>query len=514
MSRTDVLVAGAGPTGLVLALWLSRLGVRVRIVDKAAEPGRTSRAIGVQARTLEEYRFAGIAPGVVAAGFPESGLNFWVKGERRARLELRDIGKGLSPYPYLLAYAQDEHEKFLISKLTDLGVDVERSTELAGLDPTDDGMVARLRKADGSVELCHASYVAGCDGARSFVRESLKIGYPGGTYAHTFYVADVAASGPTMNGEAHFAFDDDSNLLACIALGPGHARLIGTVRDDAVRSGGELRWDDVSRRVIELLALKVESVNWFSTYRVHHRVAMDFRVGRVFLVGDAAHIHSPVGGQGMNTGIGDAINLAWKLAATLHGHVDPYVLESYERERLPFAKRLVRSTDRMFELLSARGPIAARMRVGVMPRLMKYAFDSEKTRRFLFRTISQIGVRYRKSWLSEGSAGTLHGGDRLPWVPANGSADNFAPLASLGWQIHVYGRPSDYLASACAARHLPLHAFEWSAAAESAGLARDAAYLVRPDGYVALAADSTDAPERLGNYLARRNIRFDSNGTV
>src|SRR5438093_1395193 len=204
-SESDVLVVGAGPTGLVLALWLTRLGIRVRIVDKTAEPGTTSRALAVQARTLELYRQVGLA---------------------------------------------------------------------------------------------------GCDGAHSRVREGLGIGFPGGTYDHLFYVADVEARGAVMNGELHAALDTTDFLIVFPLKRDGHARLIGTMREEAERPNEQLSWDDVSKRVIEWIGIDVARVNWFSTYRVYHRVAGHFRAGRAFLAGGAAHIHSPVGGQGMNTGIG------------------------------------------------------------------------------------------------------------------------------------------------------------------------------------------------------------------
>src|SRR5258707_1080138 len=205
---TEVLIVGAGPTGLVLALWLTRLGVRVRVIDKTAEAGTTSRAVAVQARTLELYGQIGLADEVIERGRRVAAANLWVAGQQVARAVFGDMGVGISPFPYALVFPQDEHERLLIDRLDELGVEVAR-------------------------------------------------------------------------------------------------------------------------------------VNWFSTYRVHHRVAERFREGREFLLGDAAHIHSPVGGQGMNTGIGDAVNLAWKLAAVQHGRANPAILDSYETERIGFARPLV-----------------------------------------------------------------------------------------------------------------------------------------------------------------------------
>ena len=191
------------------------------------------------------------------------------------------------------------------------------------------------------------------------------------------------------------------------------------MREEAEHQHENLSWNDVSKRVIEWMRIDVERVNWFSTYRVHHRVADHFRKGRAFLLGDAAHIHSPVGGQGMNTGIGDAVNLAWKLAAVLHGRADASLLDSYEPERIAFARRLVATTDRAFTGVTSPGAIARRVRLHIVPLLIPLLFKFATVRRFMFRTISQTAVNYRGSSLSEGRAGAVHGGDRLPWVKAD-----------------------------------------------------------------------------------------------
>src|SRR5271166_1529769 len=196
---TDVLIAGAGPTGLVLALWLTRMGVRVRIVDKTAEPGTTSRALAVQARTLEFYSQMGLADAVVERGRRVVAANLWVAGRKAAHLFFGEIGAGISPFSYALVFPQDEHERLLIDRLSELGVHVERQTELLTFEDASGGVRARLKRLDGTEEMCASAYIAGCDGAHSVVRETLGIGFPGGTYAHLFYVADVEASGATMN---------------------------------------------------------------------------------------------------------------------------------------------------------------------------------------------------------------------------------------------------------------------------------------------------------------------------
>jgi 2-polyprenyl-6-methoxyphenol hydroxylase-like FAD-dependent oxidoreductase len=498
--ESEVLIVGAGPTGLMLALWLARLGIRVQIIDKTAGPGTTSRALAVQARTLELYRQLDLADEVVAAGLVFSAANFWVRNRRVAHVDLGRLGAGKSPYPYGLIYPQDEHERFLIGRLEELDVRVERGTELIGFEEAGDRILARLR---GST--CEARFLAGCDGAKSTVREKLGIGFPGGTYEHLFYVADVEASGPLTDGELHVSIDE-SDFAAVFPLKTrSRVRLIGTIRAGGEKEHEELGWDDVSKGLLQRLRIDVQRVNWFSTYHVHHRVATRFRQGPVFLLGDAAHIHSPVGGQGMNTGIGDAVNLAWKLAAALRAEAPARILDSYEPERIGFARRLVATTDRVFQFVTRSGWLAARVRVHVAPRVISAAFLLPAVRRFLFRAVSQTAIAYRESELSEGRAGRIRGGDRLPWVQSD--PDNFTALESLDWQVHVYGAATQALAESCMARRLRLHVYPWNRNAAGAGLARDASYLVRPDGHVAL-ADPLQHPARLERYLDSHGLRF------
>lgn len=501
--KPEVVIAGAGPTGLVLALWLTRMGVRVRIIDKTSEPGTTSRALAVQARTLELYAQMGIAKAVVDHGRTLAAANIWVSKRRAARISLGDIGADISPFAYALIYPQDEHEKMLIGRLGDAGVQVERQTELLGFEEANDRVIVRLRHANGTEESCESAYLAGCDGAHSAVREVLGIGFEGGTYEHLFYVADVEGHGAAMNGEVHVGLDRADFLAMFPLRGEGRARLVGAIRERPAKADEKLTWEDVGKTVLGWMGLGVERVKWFSTYRVHHRVARRFRSSRAFLLGDAAHIHSPVGGQGMNTGIGDAINLAWKLAAVLQARADPALLDTYEPERIGFARRLVRTTDEAFTAVTSDGAVARFVRLRVVPWLFPLLSRIRAVRRLMYRTVSQTAIEYRASALSEGRAGSVHGGDRLPWVRA---ADNFAPLTSLDWQVHVYGTASPALGAVCRERHLPLHVFAWSPAAQHAGLRRDAAYLVRPDGYVAL-ADPAVSPRNLAAYLDARQVR-------
>src|SRR6516162_2166785 len=430
MKHSDILIVGAGPTGLVLALWLTKLGVKVRIVDKTAEPGTTSRALGVQARTLELYRQLDLTDAVVKRGHKVPAVNLWVKGEPATRLPFERIGSDLTPYPFLHIFPQDQLERLLIDRLEAVGVSVERRTELVGFTDEGERVIARLQGSEGQEETCEASYIAGCDGARSTVRETIGTGFPGGSYRQLFYVADVEAAGRALDRELHVDLDEADFLAVFPLAGTGRARLIGTVRDERADRADTLTFHDVSDRAIKHLKVDVRKVNWFSTYHVHHRVTEHFRKGRAFLLGDAAHIHSPAGGQGMNTGISDAINLAWKLAAVLAGHAPDKLLDSYEAERIGFARRLVATTDRVFNLATAEGRIADIVRTRIVPVIFPRAVAFEAVRDYIFRTVSQITLNYRGSALSVGAAGHVRGGDRLPWV-RNEGADNFASLSKM-----------------------------------------------------------------------------------
>jgi 2-polyprenyl-6-methoxyphenol hydroxylase-like FAD-dependent oxidoreductase len=508
VNRTDVLIAGAGPTGLVLALFLTRQGVNVRIVDKTSGPGTTSRAVAVQARTLELYRQIGLAGEVAAAGYPNPGISLWVRGERRAHVSFGDAGAALTPYPFVLMYPQDRHERLLIEHLEQMGVQVERETELLDFAQHDGHVEARLRGPGGQESRCEALYLAGCDGAHSPVRHQLGASFEGGTYDQLFYVADVRVRGRQADGQIHISLDDADFLALFSYSNDGSARLIGTIGGEhaaapevpeAPNAPEALGFEDVRARAIHGLGLEIEEVNWFSTYKVHHRVTDQYRHGRVFLLGDAAHIHSPAGGQGMNTGIGDAINLAWKLKAVLRGEAGDRLLDSYHSERAAFARTLVETTDRVFTFVSAGGSFANFVRTRIAPLFVSAAYSIDAVKEFMFRVVSQCMLNYHGSPLSGAGAGKVKGGDRLPWA-AGAAIDNYAPTGKLDWQVHVYGMADEALSGWCHREGLQLRVFDWERAHEHTGLARDAAYLVRPDGYVAT-ADAAGKPEALRKYF-------------
>jgi 2-polyprenyl-6-methoxyphenol hydroxylase-like FAD-dependent oxidoreductase len=507
---TEVLIVGAGPCGLALALWLTKLGVKVRIVDRSPASGLASRAFALQARTLELYDRIGVAREAIARGRPISAMTVHTPHGPPQRVPFGDLGRGLSPYPFMLILLQDDHEKLLIDHLVAAGVQVERNTEVVDLEPHEGGVRARLKGPRGVDLVCEAAYVCGCDGAGSTVRELMRIGFPGGSPEEVFYVADVEAKGALVDGELHYLMAGDEVCSLFPLRGEGRLRLIGLVPREVREVQLDFTFDDVGARLLRDAGLEVSMVESFATYRVHQRIATEWRQGRVFLLGDASHVHSPSGGQGLNAGVGDAANLAWKLAAVLAGEADEGLLNTYQSEGVAAARQIAATTDWGFALQATRGgPMALfrRALAGLAPGLM----GLKPVRQVAFQALSQLGVNYRATGTCEGQAGRVAGGDRLPWVRLAGQSSNLDPLRGVGWQAQVYGVASQALRDACAEWGLSLHAFAWTPEMARAGLARDAVYLIRPDGYVAYASTRQD-PRGVETYLARFVIRFPRPG--
>ncbi|MDP9041225.1 MAG: FAD-dependent monooxygenase, partial [Bacteroidota bacterium] len=400
----------------------------------------------------------------------------------------------ISPYPYILIFPQDKQEQMLTEELEKSGVHIERNTELTSFEITDDQINGEILK-EGQREKFTALYLAGCDGAHSVVRKGIGVGFAGGTYEHTFYVADIKANGPAADGEMHAALDDADFMIIFPMKGDTNVRLVGSVARNQ-ENNQELKWEDVSKDILNRMKMDVEKINWFSSYRVHHRVASDFRKKNVYLLGDAAHIHSPVGGQGMNTGIGDAVNLAWKLAAVINGQADKDLLNSYESERIPFAQKLVSTTDRAFTFVTTTGSLATQIRLHLVPLVLPLFFRFRSMRRLMFLTVSQTAIKYPQSFLSQGKAGRIKGGDRLPWIKIDNKdlsfAGNFEWLTSKQWQVHCYGNISSELINIFTSKKIPFYIFPWTRETKKAGYLKKAIYIIRPDGYVGLADPKGD----------------------
>ena len=514
---TDVLIVGAGPTGLMLANQLARRGVPARIIDRHAGPAIQTRALGVQARTLEIYSHLSIVEQALQLGKRATGANMWAHGQRAARIPLGDIGRDLSPYPFLLILGQDDNERLLGEALRNRGMAIEWNTELVGLTQDSDRVIAQLKQPDGSTREVSTAWVAGCDGARSAVRELNGIAFQGAPYEDVFFVADTQMTGPMVPDELNVYLWRQGFHLFFPMRGTDHWRVVGIVPPE-LRGRNDLTLDEVipSIRKEAGSGLTFRSCSWFSTYRIHHRRAERFRERRCFLLGDAAHIHSPVGAQGMNTGLQDAYNLGWKLALVVSGRAQAALLESYEAERIPVAQRLLSTTDRAFSLVVSDRKLAGIFRTQVFPKLLALAMRLDRVQKLAFLTISQTGISYPDSALSESMpglpAGAPRAGDRFPWVrlkfsAESGPEDLYGKLDDTRFTLIVFGQPlppggvpglGDLLRSYPVPND-PVNDQELA----RAEIPRIAFYLLRPDGYVGLSGVKLDTAA-ITRYLTER----------
>jgi 2-polyprenyl-6-methoxyphenol hydroxylase-like FAD-dependent oxidoreductase len=528
-AATDVLIVGAGPTGLMLANQLVRRGVRPRIIERHDGPAQQTRALGVQARTLEIYEHLGIAEQAIELGTPSMGMQMWRNGKFAARVPLGDIGRDQTAYPYILILGQDDNERLLGEVLQRAGIRVEWNTELVGLTQDSESVRVTLKRPDGMREETTASWVAGCDGARSAVRDFNRIAFVGASYEHVFYVADTRMTGPMAPGEVNGYLWPRGFHLFFPLRGADHWRLVGILPED-LRGREGLTFEDVAPSIQREAksSLSFQECTWFSTYRIAHRRAERFREKRCFVLGDAAHVHSPVGAQGMNTGLQDAYNLAWKLGLVVSGAAESSLLDTYALEREPVAQRLLATTDRAFSFLVSGNRLVQAARLQLLPRALALAMSIRRLRKAAFRTISQTGIRYRKSSLSITLAGlpaeAPQAGDRFPWFevrqsPGQPARGILADLDDTRFTLVVRGQPglaTDPPGRGGLLRTLTIPEAGVEPSFEKLHIPSPSFFLVRPDGYIGLCGARLD-PQEVARYFDQAlgsPRRFDSTATA
>jgi 2-polyprenyl-6-methoxyphenol hydroxylase-like FAD-dependent oxidoreductase len=525
----EVLVVGAGPTGLTLTAHLAAYGTGVRIIDRQPDRVHESRALAIQPRTLEVLASLGITPALVDHGHQAVQLRLHLP-RRVVSLRLFDLGLADTAYPFLLFVSQAQTERILGDHLAQRGVTIQRQTELVELTPSGEHVGCRLRHPDGRLETTAARYVVGCDGAQSTVRQQAGIGFEGAAYPQTFLLADLEVDG-LEPGAAH-TWLTGAGMVFFFPLGePASWRLL------AMRPPGSQTASDAEVSLEELQAitasttadpLRLRDPVWMTRFRLHLRSATRYRAGRLFLAGDAAHVHSPAGAQGMNTGIQDATNLAWKLALACQGAAAAELLDTYELERAPVGRRVLRLTDRAFTVATSTSPLLRWGRTQ-LPRLAPLALHLTPARAAAFRTISQLAIGYRHSPAASNGPHAPrrgpHAGDRLPDAPlaSNGRPTTLhAATAATGfhlllcepttaWQTTTTASPWRE-AGLVAVHHLTrqpipgvLHDPDGTAlrrlGLDPAGQ-HAAHYLIRPDGHIGYRAGGTDLTG-LHTYLTR-----------
>jgi 2-polyprenyl-6-methoxyphenol hydroxylase-like FAD-dependent oxidoreductase len=524
----DVLIVGAGPTGLMLACQLERFGIPYRIIEKNSGPTTQSRALAIQARSLELFAQMGIAQKAVEQGKRAKAVNYVARGRLAQRISLEGHGEALTAFPYLLILDQSRTERLLIDILDQHDHAVEWQTELVALTENSDGVVATLKRADGTHERVQAAWLVGADGAKSVVRQILAIPFGGKTYKYSLFVLDCVVDLPFKDDEGYIAFSDTS-FAAFFPMTEGRCRVISMLPEE-LSDKEQITFADVAQDFAERMQMdvKLSDPKWLSVYHSHHRYVATFRQGRCFLAGDAAHIHSPVGAQGMNTGLQDAHNLAWKLAMVISGQAGRNVLETYNEERLPIAKRLVRTTDRVFSLTLNTNPLARFWIMYVAPKALALVLNEKHLARFAFTTISQIGIRYRTSSLSRNAslgAFPRHApqpGDRLPYVLFHEQEKKVNiqdKLKEPAFHLFVFPgiqteteaqalqNAADAFDGAIVVETIPLTAAT-KPLYETLGVQHGGCYLVRPDMYIAYRSAALNA-EHFEHYLERFLIRTE-----
>ncbi len=409
-TESPLLVVGAGPVGLTMACELARHGVRCRIIDKAVKRSQTSRALAIFPRTLEVFEMMGVAEPMLNAGLRLRGIRIHNRAEQIAGIELSAIQ---SPYPFVLSLPQSETERILIERLESFGVSVERSRELVGLAQTDDVVRAVIRDAIGREETVESPWMLGCDGAHSATRHLLEMEFAGAPYDESFVLADVKVEGAVSKEAANLFFSNEG-IFAIIAFNSEYSRIIANIPVES----REQDLPDFTFEEIQAIAerrgppdLRLSDPIWISRFHISHRIVSQFRKLRVFLAGDSAHIHSPAGGQGMNTGIQDAFNLAWKLALVVNDRAPAQLLGSYHVEREPVARGVLNLTDRITRMATAKNALVKTVRDLLLPVLSGVDFLEGK----IADRLAEIEVNYRSSPIVENhGSGKPRAGERAP----------------------------------------------------------------------------------------------------
>ncbi len=513
-TNTDVIIVGAGPTGLSLACQLLRYGIDFVVVEKNASITPFSKALGVHARTLEIYEQLDLAQKAVAQGTVAGKVRMLESGKVVGEVDLSSIGEGLSAYPFMLVLEQSDNERLLYDYVQSHGRDVLWQHELVNFSQDENGVTAQLSNSNGETQTIEARFLVGCDGPRSAVRHTLGLSFAGSTFTRLFYVADVRIDWQFSHDALHVCIAEHGVVAFFPMPGEKRWRIVGAFPEGHNKDEGEVLYEEIEKRIREDAEIKLDitRVDWFSTYKVHTRHVEKFSCGKCFLAGDAAHIHTPAGGQGMNTGIQDAYNLAWKLALVLKGAASERILETYNEERLPNAKRLLRTTDRMFNLAAGTDWLVNLIRTTIFPPMAKFILSIDAVKKKFFPLISQIGISYRDSSLSlhEGDREfEIKAGDRLPYFLVDGKSV-FDKLRAPKFHLLTFsGDHSDYAGANQQATDsgskyadlldqyvMPLH----PQAGEIFGTDQPFQVLLRPDNYIAFISADT-SPSLPATYL-------------
>src|SRR5215831_5596346 len=476
--KTDVLVVGAGPVGLTTAIELARYKVAVRIIDKAPARSDKSKALAVWSRSLELLERSGVSARLLEAGYKSNSVKVYADKKPIAHLTFEGLK---TKYPFSLMVPQSETERVLDEFLNGLGVKVERPVELTRFAESGDRVVSTLRHADGREETLEASWLIGSDGAHSTVRHQLGMEFRGETYLIDWILADVHLENAPRTSETIVVWHSDG-VLAAFPISEDRYRIVADMGNASENSPhpAEPTLADVQAVLDKRFPGSVRAVDpvWISSFRINERKVADYRVGRVFVAGDAAHVHSPAGGQGMNTGMQDACNLAWKLALVARGLGSDTLLDSYSAERSPIAEQVLKTTGRLTSMITATSEVVQFLRNHTACLVLGLA----PVRKLAAQTASELSIGYPHSPLN---APQRHKepvpGQRAP-IRASESPVGAGDTPRFVLFAESSGMPQDLLKS-----YEPL-----LEPAVREPYRSGCMWLVRPDGYTALAAKAGD----------------------
>jgi 2-polyprenyl-6-methoxyphenol hydroxylase-like FAD-dependent oxidoreductase len=396
----DVLISGAGPTGLMLACLLAREGISFRIFDRAEGRAKESRALGVWPKSMELFQSIGLIDRVMREGRSVHCASIYLNGRNLANINFSGIGRDDTPFPYIFMLAQSASEGILEAALNDAGVRVEWRTTLRGFNIDGGKIKAQLKQDGGGEEAVETRYLVGCDGASSEVRKLLNLRFKGGTYDAEFMLADARVAWDLPQDRVQIFLSNRGIGMFFPMKGGEVARVITLNEDrkpeDQPQQQPPLALPEIEKNFKDAVKheLTIENATWLSRYRVHHRSVERMRVGPVFLAGDAAHIHSPAGGQGMNTGLQDAGNLAWKVAAVIKGKAPEDLLDTYNTERWPVGQKILHFSDRIFSVAISFGAFLSALRNLAMLAMAKVVMANNCGKRLLFNFASQLNIHY------------------------------------------------------------------------------------------------------------------------
>lgn len=419
LAQQKVIIVGAGPSGLMLAAQLLRFGIQPLIIDSKTSLSKPSKAFVLNAKTLEIYQQMGVAQQALSDGQKVVFLNLNQNGKAIATLPFGDFGMGKTQFPFLHILEQNKNEHLLSNYLTTNCCPIYWDTHLVNIAQNPDDITVTVNHR-GNTQNWHCTYLIGADGSQSILRKLLNIEFKGANYQHKFYLADVKLANFNAQTGANFYFSTKDFVAVFPLKIENTFRFIGKIPKHLANKKNAT-FVDVQPHIQNVLgkSFDIEKCNWFATYQLQHKIALSFSRNNCFLIGDAAHIHSPVGGQGMNTGLHDAYNLGWKLAGVLNQQLKREILDSYADERMPVAKKLLKTTDRIFTFLTSQNGLIIFIRNRFLKHLIKWLLRNKKLSSKFFATVSQTGITYRncKINLHLSTAAKIKAGDRVPYLP-------------------------------------------------------------------------------------------------